>query len=463
MTTKECDTIVIGGGFAGLVAAREVGHAGHDVVLLEGRDRLGGRTWYKDDALPGRTLELGGGWVHWLQPHVFAEITRYGFELAETPGFTTPGEIRYVTGHQRKVARYDELWPVIDDAVTRFCSGARDILERPYEPLAKEALSSIDGLSVQDRIDQLDLSSEQRDLLNALWSGCCSARCSEGGLVAMLRWYALAGWDTGLMFDAVQRYKLKTGTSSLVEAIAGDGRAEIRLSSPVSAVEQDVAGVTVTTRSGERLRARTAIVTVPLNTLGRIRFAPQLSSVKTAAGRQGQASHGLKFWVEVRGDLPEPLLALAPDDHPIQDLSTEELLPDGQLLVGFGRDAAALDVSDVEAVTPAVRTLLGDVEVVATTGHDWLADEFSRGTWPVFRPTQTVRCLSGLQAPEENVFFAGSETANGWNGFIDGAIESGLRAAREVRCRLAIPANFRLLNRSVQADNAARVVAEVPA
>lgn len=438
MRPTDHDTIVIGGGFAGLVAARELSHAGRHVVLLEGRDRLGGRTWYKEDALPGRALELGGGWVHWLQPHVFAEITRYGLELTETPGFSAPGEIRYLTGHHRKITRYDDLWPVIDEAVARFCSGARDVLERPYEPLSKEALYSLDALSVQDRIDQLDVTPEQCDLLNALWSGCCSAKCREGGLVAMLRWFALAGWDTGLMFEAVERYGLKTGTRSLVEAIAGDGQAEIRLSSPVEAVEQNGGGVTVTTRGGERLRASTAIVTVPLNTLGRLRFTPPLSPVKQAAAREGQTSHGCKFWVEVRGDLPEPLLALAPDDHLIQDLCTEALLPHGQLMVGFGWDAASLDVTDVEAVTPAVRTLLGDVEVVATTGHNWLADEFSRGTWSVLRPTQTVRCLSGLQAPEGNVFFAGSETANGWNGFIDGAIESGLRAAREAKVRIGL-------------------------
>ena len=63
---------------------------------------------------------------------------------------------------------------------------------------------------------------------------------------------------------------------------------------------------------------------------------------------EGQASRGSKLWVEVRGDLPRPLFALAPDDHPLQYLHTEELLADGQLLVGLGCDAAALDVTSVE-------------------------------------------------------------------------------------------------------------------
>jgi monoamine oxidase len=62
-----CEVVIVGGGFAGVVAARELSRAGREVVLLEGRDRLGGRTWSKADALPGRTLELGGAWVHWFQ------------------------------------------------------------------------------------------------------------------------------------------------------------------------------------------------------------------------------------------------------------------------------------------------------------------------------------------------------------------------------------------------------------
>ena len=119
----------------------------------------------------------------------------------------------------------------------------------------------------------------------------------------------------------------------------------------------------------------------------------------------------------------------------LEEGGRREFLADGQLLVGLGCDAAALDVTSVEAVTAPVRALLGDVEVTATTGHDWLADEFSLGTWPLFRPNQTVRLLPGMQAPEGRVHFAGSETANDWNGFIDGAIESGLRAAREVLSR----------------------------
>ncbi len=84
-----------------------------------------------------------------------------------------------------------------------------------------------------------------------------------------------------------------------------------------------------------------------------------------------------------------------------------------------------------------MRAFLPDAEVEEVAAHDWVADEFSRGTWPVYRPRQLTRYLRALQQPEGRVLLAGSEMANGWCGFIDGAIESGLRVSRVVAHLLA--------------------------
>ena len=79
---KEYECIVIGGGFAGVTAAREAGRAGMRTLLLEARNRLGGRTFTSEFA--DHKVELGGAWVHWTQPHVWAEIMRYGLDVIET-------------------------------------------------------------------------------------------------------------------------------------------------------------------------------------------------------------------------------------------------------------------------------------------------------------------------------------------------------------------------------------------
>ena len=79
----EYDVIVVGAGFAGLTAARELSHAGRRVAIVEARDRIGGRTWLTQRM--GLNLELGGTWVHWTQPYVWAELRRYGIGLAPSP------------------------------------------------------------------------------------------------------------------------------------------------------------------------------------------------------------------------------------------------------------------------------------------------------------------------------------------------------------------------------------------
>jgi protoporphyrinogen oxidase len=77
------DVVVIGPGFAEFVAARELGRAGLGVLVLEARDRVGGRT--STDRRFGHDLELGGTWMHWVQPHTWAEMTRHGRQITASP------------------------------------------------------------------------------------------------------------------------------------------------------------------------------------------------------------------------------------------------------------------------------------------------------------------------------------------------------------------------------------------
>ena len=125
---------------------------------------------------------------------------------------------------------------------------------------------------------------------------------------------------------------------------------------------------------------------------------------------------------------------MAPDSEPITFIATERMFDDGsQLIVAFGPDAHRLPPTDDEAVRRAFAEMLPAASRVGdVTGHDWCADEFSRGTWSVLRPGQLTGALRSLQAPHGRVVFAGADLANGWNGFLDGAIESGLTAARSV-------------------------------
>lgn len=117
--------------------------------------------------------------------------------------------------------------------------------------------------------------------------------------------------------------------------------------------------------------------------------------------------------------------------NPISLTFVDHEEPDGPVLVAFG-PPGGMNVNDRDSVQHAVRTLLPDAVVVKAAGHDWSADEFSDGAWCWYKPNQLTKYLKSLQTREGNLFFASADAANGWRGFIDGAVESGLRAAREV-------------------------------
>ena len=107
------------------------------------------------------------------------------------------------------------------------------------------------------------------------------------------------------------------------------------------------------------------------------------------------------------------------------------IYPDGtQLMIGFGYDQEICDASDLEAVQRQLDEIIPGYEAIAAYAHDWLADEFSRGTWAIHRPGWYTAYHAEMQRPEGAVLVAGSDFANGWAGFMDGAIESGLKAGR---------------------------------
>ena len=423
------EVLVVGGGFAGLTAAREMRKAGLAVLVLEARDRLGGRAWTSD--YQGVSVEMGGAWVHWLQPYVLTELRRYGITTEESPSarngeWVVAGEVRPIT--------VESHWGIIVEATTAMCRDARTHFPAPHQPLRGD-LVDVDRFSLQDRIMELEMDEGRRIAAESFWSTISSAQANEVGIVSALRWCALAGHDPELMLETASGETIAGGTRALAHAIRLDGAFDVRLSSPVATVRQDGAVVEAVLRDGTVVAGSAAVVAVPLNALGRIEFVPALAEGKRAAAGEGQASHGLKTWVRVRGTRP-PRFAAAPGTEPLSYLHTAGTVDGDTLFVAFGNDAHALDPTDLEAVTEAFGRLVPDAEVVDVFAHDWTRDEFSAGTWASHRPRQISRYLAELQRPEGRVVLAGADIADGWSGFIDGAIESGLNAARVIRTML---------------------------
>ncbi len=417
------DLVVIGGGFAGLTAAREAAWRGRSVLLLEARDRLGGRTWSAE--WEGIPIEYGGAWVHWHQPHTWSELTRAGLNVETS---AEPEIAAWYVRDERRTGTNAERDAILERAWDRFVDGAREALPNPHEPLfARNELERFDRVTIADRMDEIELDDEERAVLTAELEGLAHAPLDQTGALAVLRWHALSGYSLALTQYSGGRVTIVGGTQALLDAIAGGADYETRLEAPVGSVRQRDDRVEVETRDGATFAAARVVVAVPLNTLGAIELDPPLSPIKQEAIALGQSSRGIKIFVRARG---EPVMnnAIRPG-HEFGYLDTEWILDDGtQVLIGFGLDAELCNADDTAHVKRALAEILPGYELVSATAHDWLADEFSRGTWATHRPGWFTRYHEEMQRPEGRVLLAGSDLANGWSGFIDGAIESGLRA-----------------------------------
>ena len=421
------DVAIIGGGFAGVTAARELSMRGRSAVLLEARDRLGGRTYTKDHE--GHGLELGGTWVHPAQPNVWAEITRYGLAVEAMP---EPGARQTIWSGGKLVELDDAGLARAFEALAQFCAPAADLYPAPYSDRWGPDPQHYGDRSVREYLKSLKFDPLLRDALDGMWSTLASAPLDKAAASEMIRPFALAGYSPTQTFAALTGTKIASGTRALIEAIAGQAHGvEMRLGSPVQRVTQTNAGVSVELAGGGTVAARTALVTLPMNVLDSVTFAPQLSAAKRAASAERHAGSGVKYYVKVEGDVGN-VSVFAPETQPINSVMTYSHAPNGTWLIVFGNSPQTLPYGDVARLQAALEPLLPGARVDSVFGWDWDADPYALGTWCVFRPGQPGRVLPSLREQEGRLFFASGDSAIAWRGFIDGAIESGYRGAREI-------------------------------
>ena len=419
------DVVVIGGGFAGITAARDLKKRGLNVLLLEARDRLGGRTWHKQ--VNGFHVELGGTWIHWTQPFVWAEKERYGLEIQETPG---------CAAERIAIKIDDQVHDLQDDQLAEFVEGfhqffaeSKAVWELPYNSQhTREAIVGCDALTVADRLAALQLTPLQRTAVGGMLEILSMNQPANASYVEMMRCWSLTGWNYELFNDTAARYKFTDGTGALVNAIVQDGGFEVALNTSVASIQQTPNGVSVITTNGEVVNAKRAVVTVPLNVLNSVAFDPPLSSVKQEASELKHVGGGYKVFFEVDGDPGAVMTLSRSTNSPLIGSFTYKRGQQHSVLAGFSLEPGALEKPLSEWQT-VLEEFLPGVRLLSTFGHDWGGDALSQGSWCTYRPGTFGRFVDELPRPEGHLVFASGDTSEGWRGFIEGAIASGSKAA----------------------------------
>ena len=423
-STSDPDVVIIGAGFSGITAARELRRYGYKVVILEARNRLGGRTFTNE--FEGKSVDFGGTWVHWLQPYIWAEIGRYGVELEETHGATATDVILLDYDGKRHELNFLSIFEEFNAAAEKFFDNKAYLtLPRPAEPFVDTDWMEEDRVAAKEKIQSSSDNPIIQALVETLYGLYGASELSNVSWIHLMRWYALSGYNITNMNDITARFKIKGGTRNLLDRMAEDTNADIRIGTAVSSVEQDSNNVTITTESGDKLTCKAAICTVPLNVLQDVKFSPTLNTQKLAAAKEGHAGTATKVHIRLDKEYSNFSAWSPGGDTPLNFVLWEGVEDGKTSLIAFGPSPETLNVNDIEAVEAAMKKFIPDAKVSACYGYDWNLDPYSKGVWCVYRPGQS-RFLEQLQKPEGRVHFSSADWASGWVGSIDGAIEQGI-------------------------------------
>jgi monoamine oxidase len=439
------DVAVVGAGLAGLVAARQVRAAGASAVLLEARDRVGGRMLNADIG-DGAIVEVGGQWVGPTQDRVLALIDELGIER-----FPTYDEGQSVLELAGETRHYAGTIPRVGPLVLLDIAQARFRLERMARKVDTqrpwEADPGLDRQTLWDWLTTGMRTQAARDMMRVACRTIWGAEPEDLSLLHALFYLRSAGGLDALLDvqEGAQQWRIVGGSAVIAEQIAAELGDVVRLGAPVEAIRVDQGEAELEVRGSEGVAARRVIVAVPAPLRNRIRFEPGLpqSSAQVADnvpfGRliKCAAAYERPFWRQA-GLSGEALTDIGPTT-----LTFDNSPPDAKpaVLLGFvgGADAephAALGEEERrKRVLECFARLFGDeaLSPVRYVEQDWGSEEWSAGGPTFVMPRGAwAKAGPGLREPVGPIHWAGTETASVWAGFMDGAVRSGERAAAEV-------------------------------
>ena len=411
--------IVIGAGFAGLAAAFKLKSAGWNVTVLEVRDRIGGRVFSHKFAGTDLICELGAEWVGESHERIKAlcsdfkiPLQKHQFEdyLLQNGKVSRPGEWGF---SPKAKAAFEKL-------IKQYGS---------FTPVQKQRLDKYDWWNYLEKIGFSESDLRLRDLMDSTDFGESIRHVSA---FAALAEYAESSPKNEM------DYKMAGGNSRLAEEFAKRvGPENIRLGKPVSHISQSRG--TVTVRSGETVfRADAVICTVPIQSLLKIQFTPPLPAAQITAAEQltysrickNSVLYDERFWRDENFSMVSDVTSHFYFHSTQGQPGSQGILT--SYAIGEKADVLASqdEIRRTQIITRDLHELSDRAPALARgiASYAWQRDEYTDGAYALYKPGQWFGIRPLLQRPHGKVLFAGEHLAD-WQGFMEGAIETGEAAA----------------------------------
>ncbi|PTU30193.1 flavin monoamine oxidase family protein [Stenotrophobium rhamnosiphilum] len=445
--TGSVDVIVVGAGLSGLTSARELVKKGKSVVVLEARDRVGGRTW--TTAVGARRYDLGGQFVGPTQDRIRAMAKEFGLEIK--PVFSDAKHI-WELGDER--VEFEGSVPALSllqkldlgHIINKMNALAKRV--GPTTPWAVSDAAELDAITLAQWVKENSYKKSSRDFAKVMTRAVLGVDPDE---ISVLLWsYYVAQGDNIEMLiggrGGAQDSVIEGGSQQLSLRMAKDLGAAVKLSQPVRRVMHDAAGVTVETDHGN-WRGRYVVMAIPPAMNTAITFTPSLTGdrrdleTRAPMGRYAKVviTYEKPFWRELGyagdvGSLRGPVVA-----------SYDDSSNEGPALLGFvgGDDERLWRKLSAPARKAAVLECFARwfgseaLKPLAYEEKDWTVDEWTFGGPTIALPPGVLsRYGAALRQPIGRIHWAGTEAAQRWTGYMDGAIRAGEQAAADLLTRL---------------------------
>jgi monoamine oxidase len=462
----EADVAIVGAGLAGLVAARRIAAAGAHPVVVEARARVGGRL-LNEEIGDGKVVEVGGQWIGPTQERIAALAAELEVET-----FPTHDRGRHLVEMRGRLGSYEG--PLTEARLSLFRDLARAIsplaladfeqararLDRMArevpleEPWMTPKAASWDSQTFATWVRRNTRTEAARSLFELMTEAVWAAEPGDVSLLHVLFYtHSGSGFNTLIgTGGGAQQDRLHGGSQRLALLMAEQlGSERVRLGAPVRRVEHGEGGVAVHADGpdgephGLSVRAQRAIVAIPPTLAGRVAYDPPLPARRdqlTQRMPQGtviktMAIYEEPFW---RG---EGLSGQATSDAGPARVVFDNSPPDGSpgVLLGFLEGRLARQWGARPAGERRAAVLAGHARLFGPRAAQperfvervWAEEEWTRGCYGcLMTPGGWTEYGRALRAPIGPLHWAGAETATVWNGYMDGAVRSGERAAAEV-------------------------------